>query len=81
MEDVLRTNRTDASGIRAIGVAVAILSISVFHHVVPLADLHGHVVFQHLYYLPIVIAALSFGWRGGLAAAVLAGVSHAPTST
>jgi len=78
MTEALRTNRTEAPGTRAIGVAVAILSISVFHHVLPLADLHGHVVFQHLYYLPIVIAALSFGWRGGLAAAVLAGISHAP---
>jgi signal transduction histidine kinase len=66
------------SGIRATSVALAILSISVFHHVLPLSDLHGHVVFQHLYYLPILVAALSFGWVAGLAAAVLAGISHLP---
>lgn len=40
--------------------------------------LHWHNIFQHLYYLPIVFAGLSFGWRGGVAAAVLAGFSNAP---
>lgn len=69
---------TDVSSIRAASIVLAILTISVFHHILPLADLHGHVVFQHLYYLPVVIAALSFGWQGGLAAAVFAGISHAP---
>jgi two-component system sensor histidine kinase HydH len=78
MLEAAPTNRTATSGIRAASIALAILSISLFHHILPLADLHGHVVFQHLYYLPIVIAALSFGWRGGLTAAVLAGISHAP---
>jgi signal transduction histidine kinase len=78
MTESAQTHPSSASGIRAAVIALAILSISIFHHVLPLAELHGHVVFQHLYYLPIVIAALSFGWRGGLAAAVLAGISHAP---
>jgi signal transduction histidine kinase len=35
-------------------------------------------VYQHLYYLPIVFAGLSFGWIGGLAAGMLAGISNAP---
>lgn len=78
MSEALQTNRTEASKSLAVSIVVGILTISILHHVLPLADLHGHVVFQHLYYLPIVIAALSFGWRGGLAAAVLAGISHAP---
>jgi signal transduction histidine kinase len=69
---------TMTSGVRGVSIALAILFISVFHHILPLANLHGHIVFQHLYYLPIVIAALNFGWQGGLAAAVLAGISHAP---
>ena len=71
------TRKTRGS-VDAAGVALAILSISFFHHILPLADLHGHVVFQHLYYLPIVIAAWRFGWPGGLASAALASVSHAP---
>lgn len=78
MTEPSATRRSKYSGIRATSVVLAILSISVFHHVVPLADLHGHVVFQHLYYLPILVAALSFGWAAGLAAAVLAGLSHMP---
>jgi len=44
----------------------------------PSSWLHWHNVFQHLYYVPTVLAALLFGWRGGLAAALLAGVSHLP---
>jgi len=78
MLETAPTIRTGASGIRAASIALAILCISIFHHILPLAEFHGHVVFQHLYYLPIVIAALSFGWRGGLAAAILSGISHTP---
>lgn len=40
--------------------------------------LHWHNVFQHLYYVPTVLAALLFGWRGGLGAGLLAGISHLP---
>lgn len=61
-----------------IGAALAILLISVLHLAIPLSDLHWHNVFQHLYYLPIVVAALSSGWLGGLAAGVLAGISNVP---
>lgn len=78
MPEALPTNPTEATRIRSIGIAIAILSISVCHHILPLADLRGHLVFQHLYYLPIVMAALRLGWRGGLGAAALAGISHAP---
>ena len=40
--------------------------------------LHWHNAFQNLYYLPIVFAGLSFGWLGGLAAALLAALANAP---
>jgi two-component system, NtrC family, sensor histidine kinase HydH len=55
-----------------------ILAISVLHDVTPLSDLHWHNIYQHVYYLPIVIAGLSFGWRGGLAAGLFAGLTNAP---
>jgi signal transduction histidine kinase len=55
-----------------------ILLVSVLHLVTPLPMLHWHNVYQHLYYLPIVVAGLSFGWRGGVGAAILAGLSNAP---
>jgi signal transduction histidine kinase len=63
---------------RVIVVAAAILLISALHQETPLSVLHWHNVFQHLYYLPIVFAGLSFGWLGGLAAALLVGISSAP---
>lgn len=58
-------------------VVAGVLLISFLHLVTPLSLLHWHNVFQHLYYLPIVFAGLSFGWRGGVAAAILAGSSNA----
>lgn len=61
-----------------VGVAAGILLISALHLAIPLSDLHWHNLFQHLYYLPIVVAALSSGWPGGLAAAALAGLSNLP---
>jgi len=59
-------------------VLAAIISISLLHHVTPVERLHWHNIFQYLYFLPIAWAALSFGWRGGLATAILAGASHLP---
>lgn len=56
----------------------AVVSISLLHHIVPPSSIHWHNIFQYLYFLPIAWAALSFGWRAGLAAALLAGVSHLP---
>jgi two-component system, NtrC family, sensor histidine kinase HydH len=66
------------SAFRVLAIAVALLGISLLHHVTPISMLHWHNIFQHLYYLPIVFAALSFGWRGGLLTAVLAGASQLP---
>ena len=56
--------------------SAGILFISGLHQATPLASLHWHNVYQHLYYLPIVFAGLSFGWIGGLAAGALAGISN-----
>jgi signal transduction histidine kinase len=59
-------------------VILGILGIGALHHVIPISLMHWHNAFQHLYYLPIVLAGLSFGWRGGLWAAILAGLSNLP---
>jgi signal transduction histidine kinase len=63
---------------RVVITAAAILGITALHHLTPIEMLHWHNIFQHLYYLPIVVAALSFGWRGGLAAAMASGLSQTP---
>ncbi len=62
------------AGVTATGIAIAAL----LHYVTAPSQLFWHNVFQRLYYLPIVYAALYFGWRGGLAAAALSAVSYIP---
>jgi two-component system, NtrC family, sensor histidine kinase HydH len=60
------------------GVIAGTLLISVAHHTTHPSFPHWHNLFQHLYYVPTVLAALLFGWRGGFAAALLAGATHLP---
>ena len=57
--------------------AGGVLLVSILHLVIPLSTLHWHNVLQHLYYLPIVFAGISSGWRGGLFVAVVACLSNA----
>src|ERR1035437_10365824 len=63
---------------RIAAVIAAIVAISVLHQITPVSMLHWHNALQHLYYLPIVFAGLSFGWLGGVATALLAALSNAP---
>jgi signal transduction histidine kinase len=66
--------------LRVAGVAAGIIIAALLHYVVPASMLHWQNALQHLYYLPIVLAGLSFGWRGGLAAGACAGLSGLPYS-
>jgi two-component system, NtrC family, sensor histidine kinase HydH len=70
--------RTRLGRIGLAGAVSGTLLISVLHHAAPAAQVHWHNVFQHLYYVPTVLAALLFGWRGGLAGGLLAGITHLP---
>jgi len=63
---------------RVAAVVAAIFLISLLHQLTPVSELHWHNAFQHLYYLPIVFAGLNFGWKGGLATALLAALCNAP---
>ncbi len=63
---------------RVAGIIAAVAVISVLHQTVPVSMLHWHNALQNLYYLPIVFAGLSFGWLGGLAAALFAALCNAP---
>jgi len=58
--------------------ALAILAASVLHYLTPHSRLLLHNLFQKLYYLPIIYAAITFGWRGGLLAAVAATICYIP---
>lgn len=59
-------------------VVLAILGISVLHYLTPPSKPEWHYVYQRLFYLPVIFAAVYYGWRAGLIAAVFAGVFYSP---
>ena len=54
------------------------LLITISHYVTPPQFYLSHEILERLYYLPIVVAALFFGWVGGLLAAACAGLCYLP---
>jgi signal transduction histidine kinase len=62
--------------IAVIGVAIAF--VSTLHILTPVDSTTAHQIYQRLYYLPIVAAALLFGLRGGLLSALFASVAYVP---
>ncbi len=63
---------------RALAIAVGIAAASALHYLTPPSLLLWHNIFQRLYYLPIVYAAVFFGWRGGLVASAVSAVCYLP---
>ncbi len=66
------------AGPRVTAAVTGVLLVSLLHLFTPLSLLHWHNIFQHLYYLPIVFAGVTSGWRGGLSVAILACLSNLP---
>lgn len=62
----------------AIIISGAIFLISALHFLTPVESLILHQIYQRLYYIPIILASLWYGWRGGLGAALLASLSYIP---
>ncbi|HXV77955.1 MAG TPA: ATP-binding protein [Candidatus Polarisedimenticolaceae bacterium] len=56
----------------------AIVAVSIAHYSTPPSYFHWHVVYQRLYYLPILFGAFWFGLRGGVALAIVTSVLYAP---
>ena len=54
----------------------AIVLVSTLHFLTPVDSTTAHQVYQRLYYLPIVAAALLFGLRGGLISALFASLAY-----
>ena len=71
-------HRLRTSHVQAIAVASAVIAIGVLHYVTPFAYQHWHEILQHLYFFPVVYAGLTFGWRGGAGAALLATLAQVP---
>jgi signal transduction histidine kinase len=55
-----------------------VVSISLLHYLTPLRLPYLHDIFQRLYYLPIILAALWFGFRGGLLCSIIVSIAYAP---
>ena len=61
-----------------LSVALSIVAISIAHYITSAHSTVLHEVFKRLYYLPIVVAAVTAGTRGGLAASALSSVLYLP---
>lgn len=61
-----------------ITIGVVIVLITVLHFLTPLDQIVWHEVYQRLYYIPIIAAALLYGLRGGLAASLFTSLIYLP---
>ena len=64
--------------VRLFTLVTFIVGISLLHYLTPLHLPYLHAIFQRLYYLPIILAALWFGLRGGLSCALIVSIAYAP---
>lgn len=59
-------------------IGLVIVLITVLHFLTPLDQIVWHEVYQRLYYIPIIAAALLYGLRGGLAASLFTTLVYSP---
>ena len=59
-------------------IVVSLVAISALHYVTSFHSVVWHEAFKRLYYVPIVIAAVTTGRRGGLAASLLSTLLYLP---
>ena len=59
-------------------VAAGIAAATALHYLTSPRLILWHELFQRLWYLPIIYAAISFGWRGGLAASAVSALCYIP---
>src|SRR5689334_22962849 len=70
--------RLGATYLGLVGLAGGALLISGLHHVTATTHVYWHNLFQVLYYIPTVLSAFLFGWRGGFGVGAISGISHIP---
>lgn len=61
-----------------ITIGLVIVLITVLHFLTPVDQIVWHEIYQRLYYIPIIAAALLFGLRGGLAASIFTTLVYSP---
>ncbi len=59
-------------------IGATILLVTALHFATPLDRITLHEIYQRIYYIPILAAALLFGLRGGLGAALFASLVYLP---
>lgn len=59
-------------------IGLVIILITILHFLTPVDQIVWHEIYQRLYYIPIISAALLYGLRGGLAASVFTTVIYIP---
>lgn len=64
--------------LRAATLIGAIAVVSLLHYLTPTSHVILHPLLQRAYYIPILLMALWFGWRGGLLGAAIAGLLYLP---
>ena len=68
--------RTELTQLAVPVVSIALISAMYYGTEAQLVWMHN--ILQHLYFVPIVAAAIYFGWKGGIGASLLAAVCYAP---
>jgi two-component system, NtrC family, sensor histidine kinase HydH len=76
-DDIAKTpmSETKVSSLWRSLLPLAVVIIGVLHYLTPLSAAHWIYILQRLYYIPIVLAGLRLGLRGGLSIAVLSGLA------
>lgn len=59
-------------------IGAAIILVTLLHFLTPVDQVVWHEIYQRLYYIPIISAALLFGLRGGLAASIFTSIVYTP---
>lgn len=59
-------------------IGLSIVLVTILHFLTPVDQIVWHEIYQRLYYIPIIAAALLFGLRGGLAASLFATLVYFP---
>jgi len=59
-------------------IGIVIVLITILHFLTPIDQIVWHEIYQRLYYVPIIAAALLFGLRGGLAASIFTSLVYLP---
>jgi two-component system sensor histidine kinase HydH len=68
----------NSTSVRLSLLSAFIIGISILHYTTPLTLPMLHDIFQRLYYIPIILAAFWFGFRGGIGCALIVSIVYAP---